>query len=267
MALFALHDYDPKLKERGAIDITKKYLDIKQIEDIAQRGNRKGYGIFWVVNDFKGARKKENLTKINYWFCDIDEGSKEEQLKRIEALSIPPSFVVETQKGYHCYWGVNGSATLENFTKIEERLIELLKGDKACKDPLRLLRAPYYYHMKNPAKPFLVHIVEGLGSEKDYTEGQMFNWLCREKQPPKTVKRFNSKKSDFLDETKWEKIFKISDIYNGNRNGTLTRYTFWLKDEGLASDEIEYIIRGINNKLIEPLPDRELNALLRSKLR
>ena len=68
-------------------------------------------------------------------------------------------YVVETKKGYHCYWGVKGSATLENFTMIEEKLIELLKGDKHCKDPLRLLRCPGYYHMKYPVHPFLCQIV------------------------------------------------------------------------------------------------------------
>lgn len=269
MRIFALHDYDEKLKAKGAIEITKQYYDLKRIEDDAQRGNRKGYGIFWVVNDFEGARKKENLKKINYWFCDIDAGSKEEQKNRIEGLLIPPSFVVETKKGYHCYWAVKGSATLENFERIEEELIKLLDGDTHCKDALRLLRCPYYYHMKTPAHPFLVQIVEGLGSDKEYTEQQMLNWLCRKKEnstPKVKMKYIGGDKSDFLDENKWEKIFKLSEIYKGSRNGTLTRYTFWLKDEGLSAREIDYVIRGINNKLVEPLPERELSQLLRSKI-
>ena len=267
VALFALHDYDDKLKMKGAIDITKPYFDLNNKGDIAARGNKKGYGIFWVVNDFEGARKKENLKKINYWYCDIDEGSKEEQRKRINSLLILPSFVIETYKGYHCYWGVKGDATLENFEKIEARLIELLNGDKHCKDPLRLLRCPGYYHMKTPDQPFLCDFVDGFGSDKGYTEQAMLDWLCHKKEEPKPVRmKKTSSNSDFMDETKWDKIFKISDIYKGNRNGTLTRYTFWLKDEGLSSFEIDYIIRGINNKLTDPLPEREINQLLRSKL-
>lgn len=266
--IFALHDYDEKLKAKGAIDITKQYYDTNRLEDDAQRGNRKGYGIFWVVNDFEGARKKENLKKINYWFCDIDAGSKEEQKKRIQDLLIPPSFVIETKNGYHCYWGVKGDANIENFERIEEELIKLLDGDKHCKDPLRLLRCPAYYHMKQPAHPFLVSIIDDLGSDKEYTELQMLNWLCRKDQttPKVKMKYVGGDKSDFLDETKWEKIFKLSDIYKGNRNGTLTRYTFWLKDEGLSASEIDYVIRGINRKLTEPLPERELSQLLRSKI-
>lgn len=269
MAIFALHDYDEELKKKGAIDITKHIHNLKRLEDDATRGNRKGYGIFWVLNDFEGARKKENLKKINYWFCDIDNGSKEEQLKRIKALLIQPSFVVETKNGYHCYWAVKGSASIENFERIEEALIRLLDGDVHCKDPLRLLRCPGYYHMKQPAHPFLVDFVEGLGSNKEYTEKQMLDAFCYKKDDTKPLpipKIYISNKSDFLDENKWEKIFKISDIYKGNRNGTLTRYTFWLKDEGFSASEIRYVIEGINNKLIDPLPKRELEQLLRSKL-
>lgn len=266
MHIFALHDNDEKLKLKGQIDITKKFFDIQE-GDIAGRGNKKGYGIFWVVNDFEGSRKKENLTKINYWYCDIDEGSKPEQIERLKRLLIPPSFIIETKNGYHCYWAVKGDATLENFEKIEAKLIELLHGDKHCKDPLRLLRCPGYYHMKNPKEPFLCDLVEDFGSERSYTEAQMLDWLCYKKETPKINKqKVQFRDSDFLDENNWERIFKISEIYKGNRNGMLTRYTFWLKDEGLSSFEIDYIIRGINNKLVEPLPDREIEQLLRSKL-
>ena len=274
MSIWALHDFDEKLKGKGAINITKQIHDLTRLEDDATRGNRKGYGIFWVVNEMKdenGARRVENLKKINYWYCDIDEGSKEEQKKRIEELPIPPSFVVETKKGYHCYWGVKGSATLENFTKIEEKLIELLKGDKHCKDPLRLLRCPGYYHMKHPAHPFLCQIVEGFGSDKEYTESQMLNWLCREEQKKQNKvtipKVYISDKNDFLNPEKWERIFKVSQIGHGNRNSTFAKYTLWLRDEGFSTNEIRYVIESINNKLIEPLPSRELEQIFRSKLR
>lgn len=267
--LFALHDYDEDLKKKGAIDITRHYFDIKKTEDVAQRGNRKGYGIFWVVNDFDGARKKENLKKINYWFCDIDNGTKEEQLKRIKELLIQPSFVVETKNGYHCYWAVKGSASVENFERIEEALIQKLDGDVHCKDALRLLRCPCYYHMKQPAHPFLVDIVDGLGSDKEYTEKQMLDVFCYTKKDTKALpvpKVYISSKNDFLNPEKWEKIFKISEICKGNRNGTLTRYTFWMKDEGFSASEIRYIISGLNRKITEPLPERELEQLLRPKL-
>ena len=269
MAIFALHDYDEELKKKGAIDITRFVLDVGRTDDVAGRGNKKGYGIFWVLNDFEGARKKENLTKINYWFCDIDKGTKAEQLKRIKSLLIQPSFVVETKNGYHCYWAVEGEATLENFERIEEALIKLLDGDVHCKDPLRLLRSPGFYHMKDPDAPFMVDFVEGLGSDRYYTEKQMLDVFCYKKEDTKPLpvpKVYLTSQSDFLDENKWEKIFKLSNIYKGNRNGTLTRYTFWLKDEGLSPSEIRYVITGINKKLTDPLPEREIEQLLRSKI-
>ena len=268
MAVFALHDYDDKLKAKGAIDITKYIHDLKRMDDVAEIGNKKGYGIFWVVNDFEGARKKENLKKINFWYCDIDGGDKVAQMKKINKLRIPPSFVIETKNGYHCYWGVEGEATLENFEKIEIAICEMLDGDIHCKDVLRLLRCPGYYHMKNPKEPFMVHIVDGVGTDKAYTEKMMMSYFVREQEEQKkNIKpvRFKNDKKDFLDENKWEKIFKISELVKGNRNSKLTQYTFWLIDEGLSNQEIVYIIEGINKKCIDPLSDSEVRQILRTK--
>ena len=53
MSIWALHDFDDKLKGKGAINITKQIHDLTRLEDDATRGNRKGYGIFWVVNEMK----------------------------------------------------------------------------------------------------------------------------------------------------------------------------------------------------------------------
>lgn len=260
VAFYALHDSDIRLKEKGAIKITKDELD---------EYNEKGYGVYWVFNEFEGARKKENLIKINQWFCDIDGGDKKSQMDRINALMIPPSFIIETKNGYHCYWSVKGNASLENFEKIQQALVERLGGDRHCTDVLRMLRIPCYKHQKNPKEPFVVTLLDNIGSDKDYTESQMLAYFVKEPVKTKEMtsfkKFYKNGKNDFLDESKWERIFKLSNIYPGNRNGTFAKYIFWLKDEGLSNAEINHIINGLNQQITNPLPQREINTLLYSK--
>ena len=74
--IYALHDYDENLKRKGAFEINET-----QIEEF----NKLGYGIYWTLNEYKGRRLAQNITKIKYWIADIDEGTKEEQLKRIQS--------------------------------------------------------------------------------------------------------------------------------------------------------------------------------------
>ena len=80
--LFAIHDNSEELKQKGAFEITKS--DIKVL-------NSQGYGIFFIPNEFEGARKIENCKKVNFWIADIDEGTKEEMLESIKKLILKPS--------------------------------------------------------------------------------------------------------------------------------------------------------------------------------
>lgn len=271
MAIIALHDSDERLKTKWqAMDITDKIKDLSILEDTATRANKKGYGIFWVVNDFEGARKKENLTKINYWYCDIDGGDKKSQMEKIDGLQLPPTFIVETKNGYHCYWAVKGEASIDNFEAIEIAIVERLGGDIHCKDVLRMLRCPGYYHMKDPENPFFCDIVWDAGSNQSYTEEQMINYFLRNKRNNDKIIKFKPDikcdKNDFLDKNKWERIFKISSLYKGCRNSKLAQYTFWMRDEGLTSSEIEYVINGINDSMSDPLSKSEVASILRGKI-
>jgi hypothetical protein len=250
--LYAIHDHDPDLKRKGAFEIT--YQEI-------QNHNAEGYGIFMTVNDFNGRRKAENLEKINYWLADIDEGTKEEQLSRINSLPLKPTIIVETKKGYHCYWrAIN--ATFENYREIEKGLIQRLNADKACTDVSRLLRFPTSKHMKDPNNPFTIKIIEQ--NDKAYTEEKM---LCAYQLPKPKLRpvKFDGEKKDFLDETKWERIFKLSTFGEGQRNATFARYVFWLKDSNLSDNEISFVINGLNQKISSPLPQYEIDILLKSK--
>lgn len=254
--LYALHDSDLDLRKReGAFEIT--YLDNNDnwaFNDL----NDMGYGIFWTVNDYEGDRKAENVIRINYWYCDIDEGSKEEQWKKIESLSVYPTMIVESKKGFHCYWKAK-DGTIDNFRKIEEKIIEFLGGDKHCKDSVRLLRVPYMNHMKDKDNPYMCDVVEN--NDRSFYESTMLNAFNVYDKPQKT--EFKGDKRDFLNPDKWEMLFKISRIREGNRNGELYRISKWLQDEGLTDSEVSDVINAINNQISPSLPDSEVRSILR----
>ena len=250
--LFALHDSDTELRKFGSFEV-----DFQRAKEL----NKQGYGIFLTFNDFTGARKKTNLQKINYWACDIDEGSKEEQMQRIKALLFQPTIIVESNKGFHCYWKAR-NGVIQDYERIANGIAYKLKADKACKDPLRLLRMPNYYHMKNPNKPFLVKVIEK--NKNEYTNEEMKFYFSIQKKRLRPIK-ITGDKSKYFDEKNWESYFKISRICKGNRNNRLYYVVRRCEDLGLSNSETEYIVKSINNKITESLSENEVNQILRGR--
>lgn len=244
---------DGEDKSGGAIPVPKEKL---------KEYNKRGYGIFWSPNKFKdGKRKAECLEKINFWIADIDDGSKEEQMERIKKLPIEPSTIVETKKGYHCYWRAE-NATEENYRAIEEGLIKRLNADPHCKDVARILRVPNYYHMKDKAHPFLVQVV--YQNYKTYSEDKML--LAYKLPAPKYKKlKYEGDKQDLLDENNWNRIFKLNTIGEGCRNAEFSRIAFWLRDEKFPEDIVLNTILRMNSKISNPLSASEIRTIVRSK--
>lgn len=144
--LFAYHDSDESLQTKHGMFETTKTKAIKL--------NAEGYGIFRCVNEFSGKRQKSTLTQINAWFVELDSLSKPLQLGMIEGGLIP-SMIIESKRGFHVYFNAI-NATPENWGEIMKRILYYYQGDSNAKDVTRVLRAPGYYHMKDPADPFEV---------------------------------------------------------------------------------------------------------------
>lgn len=140
-----------------------------EIENIleAPSYNEKGYGIFWAIHEFSGARKKENLTQLNGFAIDIDEGTKQEQLALIKR-GLYPTWLIESKRGFHIYWLFhtplecifNKPLEQEYRAIMLNRIIPFYNADKNAADIPRLLRAPYFFHLKDPNDKFLVFVKE-----------------------------------------------------------------------------------------------------------
>lgn len=138
----------------------------------------RGNGIFLTVNTFDGARRKENLRNINAWAIDMDDGTKEQQRRKLHTSPLVPTLIVETKRGYQAWWAAKG-AKAENWNAVVlERLVPFFGADKNARDLCRILRAPSFLHLKDPADPFLCR--EVWRHEVAYTERQMggaFKWF------------------------------------------------------------------------------------------
>lgn len=251
---YAGHDYDTELIKKYG------YFEINPFEQ--QEWNQKGYGIFWTVNEYEGSRLIQNVTKINYWLCDIDDGTKKQQLEKINSLPLKPSLIIETKRGYHCYWKAK-DATIQNYKKIAKRLIAILNGDRHCTDPVRLLRVPYQYHLKDKDNPFLVIDIEE--NQKKYTEKQMLYCFPPTEDENKPIQKYEIKNLEYTNPDNWERLFKISNITKGCRNS----YLYWiinrLEENNCSYTDICFIIEGINKKILDPLDDNEISSLLRRR--
>jgi hypothetical protein len=124
-------------------------------EALAWNTPEKGFGIFQTVNTFAGARRKENLVRIDAWCVDMDAGTKHEMAAKIHKSPLVPTMIVETKRGYQVYWAAQDGAKPQHWNALVlERLVPFFGADKNARDLCRILRVPGFLHLKDPADPF-----------------------------------------------------------------------------------------------------------------
>jgi hypothetical protein len=116
----------------------------------------------------------------------MDSGTKAQQHKRLESSPLVPSFIVETRRGYQAWWGAKNASADHWNAIVLERLVPYFGADKNARDICRILRAPGFLHLKDPAAPFRCRTV--WRHDVAYTERQIaerFEW----KQDPAAAKQ------------------------------------------------------------------------------
>ncbi len=195
---YVLHDSDELLKKRGATRI--KRAD-------AQNWNEQGYGVFQTVNFFWGPRRKDRLVSINAWTVDIDTGTKPEMLAAIRRGLIP-TMVVETKRGFQAYWKAKEGSEKTWKPIVWDRLVPFYGADKNAKDLCRMLRVPGYFHLKDPADPFLITKVHE--QHVEYSEREMLNFYKDQRQKERHQK---AKKSSPVAGSFWDRVWQLDCEY------------------------------------------------------
>lgn len=145
----------------------------KSIEETLKNHNAMQRGIFFVVN--YGGQDDAAITRINAQFFEMDDGTFEEQQKKIDAFPLPPSMVIKTQKSLHVYYFMDSSAKVERFREIQKRLVKHFGGDPMCVNESRVMRLPGFQHCKK--KPPVEVTCISFHPERKYTQKQLASVL------------------------------------------------------------------------------------------
>jgi hypothetical protein len=117
--------------------------------------------------------RKEYIAALNCLYAEFDAkdfgGELDATLAHVLDLTVPPSVIVASGGGYHCYWLLDEPFMLDTDDEraravdVQARWTTFVRGDKAAKDIARVLRVPGTLNYKyEPARP--VAFVE-----QDYT--------------------------------------------------------------------------------------------------
>lgn len=122
--------------------------------------NQKWYWVFFSVNEMKPwTRKKETTTKIRTWIVECDSLDKNTQFQSYAFAPLPPSLLIESKKSYHAYWFAE-DGDKETYETVCWWLKQFFNWDQAIvKDYSRVLRLPWFLHLKNKDDPFLIKVV------------------------------------------------------------------------------------------------------------
>lgn len=163
---------EEELKKKNTA-LARKFEVKKWVFEKLDELNKQWAWIFFSVNQMKPwERNKDSVAKYNSWICDIDAWTKEEQMKRITTCPLQPSLCVESWHWYHLYYFCAEDITSEQFHKYNRWLCNYFHWDeKIPEDDARVLRIPWYYHMKDPQNPFLVSVI--CWTNKKYTLEEM----------------------------------------------------------------------------------------------
>ena len=145
----------------------------ENLEKCAKLQKLMPYGIYFSVNPMENwKRDKASVKFIQTWICDIDTGTKEEQTKLIENAPLSPTYVNESVHGFHIFYLAEKHLTEQEFTNGNTGLANYYHGDmKVVKDTARVLRIPWFYHMK--WEPELVKYRDDLSCGYRYSTDQM----------------------------------------------------------------------------------------------
>jgi len=168
-------------KERHDWSLAKKVdqrnFDKDTLDKALTYYNNQWAWIFFSVNSMEhcenkkdGFRDVEHVTHINAWICECDDKTKEEQEKLFKSCPLYPSLVIESNKSFHMYWFAK-DGTKEKRKDICRWLCNYFWWDKKVIDLSRVLRVPWYNHMKNPDEPFECAIYDWNGEY--YSEDEM----------------------------------------------------------------------------------------------
>ena len=109
--------------------------------------NREGRGVYFVVNP--GGEHDATISEARSVFWECDDKSKAEQIEQARTSGLPLGAMIETNKSVHCYSPLSLPVSdLDDWKKLQERVIQRMDGDEAIRNRSRLMRLPGFDHVR-----------------------------------------------------------------------------------------------------------------------
>jgi hypothetical protein len=147
----------PLPSERGPYGARHLYFGVHPTTGIPKARTTKK-GETYVPRPAKCRPLVEEIAAINCLFGEFDakrfDGGKEGALAHIEALDLPPSVIIDSGGGYHCYWLLDEAYVLGDDSartyarRLQYAWVVLVGSDEDAKDLSRVLRIPGTHNHK-----------------------------------------------------------------------------------------------------------------------
>ncbi|MCA1452166.1 hypothetical protein I6F35_02915 [Bradyrhizobium sp. BRP22] len=155
------------------------------ITAFAAKWDRAKRGLFFCAGTVKAGmrRAKENIVETPGLFVDIDfkniTETRDEVVRQLAKLRYPPTAVVASGGGLHCYWlfkeAFDTQSDIERIESALRQLADLVGGDLQCCEVSRVLRLPGSHNTKNDG---WVEVEVIRLTEARYELGDLEEWLA-----------------------------------------------------------------------------------------
>lgn len=247
-----------------------------------------GHNVYFGVHPATAAGARDTratlktVAALNCLFAEFDAkdfgDDKVATLAYIHALAVPPSVIIDSGGGYHCYWLLDrpslltGEAERERARALQARWVAYVGGDTGAKDLARVLRVPGTFNTKyDPPRPVSLVRCE---LSTVYDLGELA--ACVPPEPPPaprvapTVARSgpSDRRDAYGRKALAEELARVALARDGTRNDTLNAAAFTLGRKVAAGllDEATVEHELLSAAYTAGLPVREAAATVRSGL-
>ncbi|HLO83983.1 MAG TPA: DUF3987 domain-containing protein, partial [Nostocaceae cyanobacterium] len=158
---------DPRKEQDKGRKSQVKSLD--QLIKIAFQWQKEGRGVYLVVNG--GGHTDDKVTQCRAIFYEHDNLDKEIQRQLWQSLGLPePTLQIDTGgKSIHSYWVFSEQITPEQWKILQTDLLEFADGDRALKNPSRVMRLAGCYHSPSTSEN-ISEIIHNSGKKYSFEE-------------------------------------------------------------------------------------------------
>jgi putative DNA primase/helicase len=152
--------------------------------EAAYHACQQGLDVYFGVNPRIGkAGAKENVHWLGSFHAEVDYGqdghkkkpeyqSYNDALAAIRSFEFPPTLIVHSGGGFHCYWVLNTPANvseigLKALENVNRAILTKIKADGGTHNINRILRVPGTFNFKIPGNPRSVDTIDDSGPTYD----------------------------------------------------------------------------------------------------